>query len=71
MSISETIKVINNKIEENKAQCDLDRQTAMIFALSLGNVSHYEFLTGKDVLTEKDLLEKKKLLHSKDTNTDH
>ena len=27
-------------------------------ALSSGNVSKYEFLTGKEVLPEKDLLEK-------------
>ena len=27
-------------------------------ALSLGNVSKYKFLTGKDVIPEKDLLEK-------------
>ena len=49
MSISEKIKVINNKIEQNKAQYDSDRQTAKIS----GNVSKYEFLTGKDVLSEK------------------
>ena len=58
MSISETIKVINNKFEQNKAQFDLDRQTGKISALSLGNVSKHEFLTGKDVLPEKDLLVK-------------
>ena len=52
MSISEKIKAINNKIKQNKAQCDLDRQTAKISALSPGNVSKYEFLTGKDVLPE-------------------
>ena len=34
------------------------RQTAKISALSSGNVSKYEFLTGKYVLPEKDLLEK-------------
>ena len=28
MSISETIKTINSKIEQNKAQYDLDRQNA-------------------------------------------
>ena len=39
MSISEKIKSINNKIEQNKAQHDLDRQTAKISALSSGNVS--------------------------------
>ena len=58
MSVSETIKTINNKIEQNKAQYDLDKQTAKISALSSGNVSKYKFLTGKDVLLEKDLLEK-------------
>ena len=58
MSISEEIKIINNKIEQNKAQYNLDGQTAKIAALSSGNVSKYEFLTGKDVLSEKDLLEK-------------
>ena len=58
MSISEKIKVIKNKIEQNKAQYVLDRQTAKISALSSGNVSKYEFLTDKDVLPEKVLLEK-------------
>ena len=58
MGISEKIKAINNKIKKNKAQYYLDRQTAKISTLSSGNVSKYEFVTGKDVLPEKDLLEK-------------
>ena len=58
MSISEKIKVIKNKIEQNKAQYVLDRQTAKISALSSGNVSKYEFLSGKDVLPEKKLAQK-------------
>ena len=58
MTISKKIKAINNKIEQNKAQYNLDKQTAKIFALSSENVSKYEFLTGKDILPEKDLLEK-------------
>ena len=58
MSISEKIKAINNKIEQNKAQYNLDRQTAKISALLSENVSIYEFLMGKVVLPEKDLLEK-------------
>ena len=62
MSISEKIKAINNKIEQNKAQYNLDRHTAKIFALSSVNVSKYEFLTGTDVLPEKDLLEKAAVL---------
>ena len=31
MAISEKIKTINNKMKQNKAQYDLDRQTAKIF----------------------------------------
>ena len=58
MSISKKIKAINNKIKQNKAKYDLDKQTANILVLSSGNVSKYEFLTGKHVLPEKDFLEK-------------
>ena len=58
MSINKQIKGINNKIQRNKAQYDLDRETVKIPALPTGNVSKYEFLTGKDVLPEKNLLEK-------------
>ena len=53
MSISKKIKAINNKIEQNKAQYDLDRKTSKIFTLSSGNVSKYEILTDKDLLPEK------------------
>ena len=56
MRISENITTIDNKIEKTKTQYNLDRQTAKISALSSGNVSKYEFLTGKDVLVLKDLL---------------
>ena len=58
MSISGKIKSINNTIKENKAQYNLDRQTARISALSSGNVNKYEFLTGKYTLAEKNLLKK-------------
>ena len=58
MNICEKIKTINNKIEQNKAQYNLDRQTAKLSALSSGNISKIEFLTSKDVLPEKNLLEK-------------
>ena len=50
MSISEKIKTTDNRIEKNKAQCNLDQKTARISALSSGSVSKYETLTGKAVL---------------------
>ena len=43
MSISQKIKAISNKIEQNIGQYDLDRQTAKISALSSDNVSKYKF----------------------------
>ena len=55
MTITEKIKTINNKVEQNKSQCNLDRQTAKISALSSANVSRNKLL---NVLLEKDLLEK-------------
>ena len=47
MTVSEKIKTIDNKIEQNKAQNDLDRNTDKISAKSSGNVSEYEFLLAK------------------------
>ena len=56
MTFSKRIKTINNKIEQNKAQYNLDRPTAKMSALSSGNVGKYEFLTSEGVLNEKGLL---------------
>ena len=56
MGISEKSKIIHNKIDQNKAQYNLDRQTAKNSALSSVNASKSEFLTGKYILPEKDLL---------------
>ena len=62
MSISKKVKLINEKaqwkINQNKAQYDLNWQISKISALSSGNVRKYKFLTGKDVIPEKDLIEK-------------
>ena len=41
MSSNEKFKTIDNKIEQSKAQYDLDRETAKISALSSGNVGKY------------------------------
>ena len=41
MSINKKIKKIDNKVEQNKAQHNLDKQTAKISALSSGNIIKY------------------------------
>ena len=58
MIATEKIKTIDSKTEQNKAQYDLDKQTAKISALSSGNIGKYEFLIGENILPVKDLLEK-------------
>ena len=58
MTVSVKIKTIDNKIEENKVQYNLDRQTANSLALSLKIIDKYEILTGGNILTEKELLQK-------------
>ena len=57
MTVSEKIKTIDIKNEQNKAQYNLDRQAPKISALSSRNVSKYEFST-RDVLPMKRLLQK-------------
>ena len=51
-------------IKSSKNKYNLDRKTAKISALPSGNVSKYEFLTGKDFLPKKDFLEKAAALKS-------
>ena len=46
MTVNRKNKTINNKIKQNKAQYDLDRQIAKILVLSSGYIGKYEFLTG-------------------------
>ena len=59
MTINEKIKTIDIKIEQNKAQCNVDRQIAKISALSSKNVSKYDFLTGKNILSKKNCYKKR------------
>ena len=57
MTVREKIETINNKIKQNKAQYDVNRQTVKILALLSGKACKYEFLTDEDVLREKGLRE--------------
>ena len=62
MTVSEKIKTIDNKIEQNKVQYNLDRQTTKISALLSGNISKHDLLTGKDVLSKKRILRKASII---------
>ena len=41
---------INDQIRDEKLQCDINRETAKLLALSSGEIHKYEYLTGEDVL---------------------
>ena len=45
MTITEQVKILDDKIRANKAQYNLDRQTAEISALSSGELEKHEYLT--------------------------
>ena len=45
ITVTEKIKTTDNKLEQNKAQYDLDKHTNKAFALLSVNVSKYEFST--------------------------
>ena len=60
MTITEQVKIRDDKILANKAQYDLDRQTAKISVLSSGDLEKYEYLSGKDLGYKPDVVQKAK-----------
>ena len=49
MTVTEQVKILDDKIEVNEAQYDLDREPAKISALSSGELEKYEYLTGENL----------------------
>ena len=64
MTRKEQIKMLDNKIKANNAQCDLDRMNAEISAYSSGNLPKYEYLTKKDLGYKPDAFEQAKFEYS-------
>ena len=49
MTLTDQLKIIDNKIKVNQAQYDLDRLAAKISAYSSGDLREYRYLTGEDL----------------------
>ena len=49
MTVTDQLKIIDNKIKANQAQYDLDRLAARISAHSSGDLGKYEYLTDEDL----------------------
>ena len=64
MTLTEQVKILNDKIRANKAQYGLDRWAAKISALSSGELEKYEYLTGEDLGYKPDVVQKAKFEYS-------
>ena len=50
MTLSNEIKILDDKIKANQAQYNLDREAAKMSALSSDELEKYEYLTGEDLI---------------------
>ena len=57
---------INDKIRDEKLQCDINREAAKILTLSSGKNDRYEYLTGEEVLpsNKRQIIEQAKFVYS-------
>ena len=64
MSITDQIKILDEKFLQNETQYDLDRRAAKISALSSNNWDKYEYLYGKDLGLKPSTTEQAKFAYS-------
>ena len=64
MTVTEQIKILDEKIKQNEAQHDLDRKAAKISALFSNNLEKYEYLTGEDLGLKPSTVEQVKYDYS-------
>ena len=64
MTKKEQLKVLNNKINTNRADFNLNRQTAKISALATGDLDKYEYLTGEETNYRSNPVEQKRFEYS-------
>ena len=57
MTVTDQIKIIDDKIKANQVQYDSYRLTAKISALSTGELRTYEYLTGEELGYRPSVLE--------------
>ena len=64
MTVTDQLKIIDNKIKANQVQYNLDRLAAKISAYSSGDLGKYEYLTGEDLGYKPSLFEQAKFDYS-------
>ena len=64
MTVTDQLKIIDNKIKANQAQYDLDRLAAKISSYSSDDLRKYEYLTGQDLGYKPSVIDKGKFEYS-------
>ena len=64
MTVTDQLKIIDNKIKANQGQYDLDRLAPKISAYSSGDLRKYEYLTGEDLAYKLSVFEQAKFDYS-------
>ena len=62
MTLTDDLKILNDKIKANQAQYDLDREAAKISALSSKELDKYEYLAVEDQDIHQEQLKKLNLI---------
>ena len=57
MTVTDQLKIIDNKIKANQAQYNLDRLAAKISVLSSGELRKYQYLTAEDLGSKPSVIE--------------
>ena len=58
MTLTDELKILDEKIKANQAQYDLDREAAKISAISSKDLDKYSYLTGEDLGYKPGAVEK-------------
>ena len=64
MTLTDELKILDDKIKANQARYDLDRETAKIPALSSKELDKYEYFSGEDLGPNPGVVEKVKFEYS-------
>ena len=64
MTITEQVKILDDRIKSNEAQYDLDTQAAKVSALSSKDLEKYEYLTVEDLGYKLDVIQRAKFEYS-------
>ena len=68
MTVTDQLKVIDNKIKANQAQYVSDRLATKISTCSSGDLRKYEYLTGQDLGYKRSVVEPAKFDYSPSGN---